>query len=176
MAKLLHVVGAVPETGDAAWHALKASGISQANIGDVIDAGSALRLVQRREFVSRVPMESRNFVVGGAAMDGLEALIIAARDLDAPPHYEAGNPVALDKTGQALVTPIYWQGRQWAVTPFGVECRDGTYQIENERLWDGDHSYGGWVAHMASKQWVDIKDFVEALRVARRRARLAADT
>jgi hypothetical protein len=27
--------------------------------------------------------------------------------------------------GDAL-TQIWWQGKQWAVTQYGIECRDGT--------------------------------------------------
>jgi hypothetical protein len=72
----------------------------------------------------------------------------------------------------ALTEPIYWQGRQWAVTPFGVECRDGTYVIEASRLWEGDKDHG-WIMQMAEKCWVDLPDFAEALRIARRRERHA---
>jgi hypothetical protein len=79
----------------------------------------------------------------------------AARQLDLPPQYEAGNPVHC--RGEALSPPIYWQGRQWAVTPFGVECREGTYVIANDRLWENEERYG-WVRHMAGKTWTDLPD------------------
>jgi hypothetical protein len=100
------------------------------------------------------------------------ALAKAARQLDAPPHYEAGNSV--DVRGEELDKPIYWQGRQWAVTPYGVERRDGTYVIEHTRLWEGEKTFG-WVLHMAGKTWVDVPDFAEALRIARRWERLRAE-
>ena len=29
---------------------------------------------------------------------------------------------------------VWWQGRQWAVTEHGIECRDGTYYIAAKRL------------------------------------------
>jgi hypothetical protein len=99
-------------------------------------------------------------------LDLAEKLTIAARELDAPPRYQSGIPVHV--VGEALTEPIYWQGRQWAVTPFGVECRDGTYVIQANRLWEKDEDYG-WVRHMAEKSWVDLPEFAEALRIARRR-------
>jgi hypothetical protein len=103
-------------------------------------------------------------------LDLAEELTIAARELDAPPKYESGSPVRVG--GDALTEPIYWQGRQWAVTPYGVECRDGKYPIQANRLWENDEDYG-WVTHMAEKDWVDLPDFAEALRIARRRERRA---
>jgi hypothetical protein len=30
--------------------------------------------------------------------------------------------------------PIWWQGRQWAVTEYGIGARDGTYAIAAHRL------------------------------------------
>jgi hypothetical protein len=95
-----------------------------------------------------------------------ERLAEEARLLDKPPHYEAANKVKV--RGERLSKPIHWQGRQWAVTPYGVECRDGNYHIEAERIWEGDDEYGGWVIHMSKKAWVDLEDFAEALRIARR--------
>src|SRR3954453_17106438 len=67
-------------------------------------------------------------------LDEADRLTGAARELDAPPQYEAGNHVHV--RGEALGKPIYWQGRQWAVTPHGVERRDGTYSIAADRLWE----------------------------------------
>jgi hypothetical protein len=57
-------------------------------------------------------------------------LKVAAQQLNVPPQYEAGNPVRC--RGEELSSPIYWQGRQWAVTAFGIECRDGTYVIHKK--------------------------------------------
>jgi hypothetical protein len=95
-------------------------------------------------------------------------LKIAAQQLDAPPRYESGVPVHC--RGEPLSEPIYWQGRQWAVTAYGVECREGTYVIAKGRIWEDEESYG-WVRHMAGKNWPDLEDFAEALRIARRRWR-----
>jgi hypothetical protein len=76
-----------------------------------------------------------------------ERLTAAARDLDAPPRYECNNKVHC--RGEPLSTPIYWQGRQWAVTPFGIERRDGCYTIGQHRLWEDEWTaWGGWVTIM----------------------------
>jgi hypothetical protein len=103
-----------------------------------------------------------------------DKLAEAARDLTRPPGPQSTNPVRI--TGDPISTPIYWQGQQWAVTSHGVECRDGTYYIAKDRLWESDDKDHGWVYHMAAKNWVDLEDFAEALRVARQHfARLYPD-
>ena len=58
-------------------------------------------------------------------------------DFDEPPRYHATNKVHVSGTG---IRPAryFWKGRQWAVTPRGVECRDGDYLIEWDRLWEDD--------------------------------------
>lgn len=74
-------------------------------------------------------------------------------------------PILYDKTpvhvrGERLDT-VWWQGRQWAVTEYGIECRDGSYQIEADRLSEPD-----WGPHMKEKEWVDFDDFATAYFVA----------
>ena len=65
---------------------------------------------------------------------------------------------------------IWWQGRQWAVTRFGIECRDGTYVIAANRLYERNYHEGTlawcWLLHMAEKNWIDIHDFCTAFTVA----------
>jgi hypothetical protein len=68
--------------------------------------------------------------------------------------------------GDPLTEPIFWIGKQWAVTGYGVECRDGTYFIEAKRLWQDEPDWG-WKKHMAEKDWVDLADFSAALDWAR---------
>lgn len=92
------------------------------------------------------------------------ALIADARDMDRP--VGASSTEAIPCRGEALAHPLYWQGRQWAATAYGVERRDGCYHIAADRLWENEHCYG-WVRHMADKGGVDTVDFAEALRVAR---------
>lgn len=76
----------------------------------------------------------------------------------------ADNEVAC--RGEPLTEPIYWIGKQWAVTEYGVECRDGTYFIEKARLWEDEESYG-WKKHVGEKEWVIYSDFASALDWAR---------
>jgi hypothetical protein len=82
--------------------------------------------------------------------------------------------VAIDTTpvacrGEAL-HEIWWRGRQWAVTSYGVECLDGTYSFETKRLADGLHGSGpvdaSWCVQMAEKGWVNVDDFATAWLVA----------
>jgi hypothetical protein len=81
---------------------------------------------------------------------------------DAPPAYECINHVPAK---HPPMFPVYWQGRQWAVTEYGIECRNGFYAIAHEYC-----AYGitGWIKHMSGKAWIDLEDFAEALRIARR--------
>jgi hypothetical protein len=60
---------------------------------------------------------------------------------------------------------IWWRGRQWAVTEYGIEALDGTYSFEAKRLTE-DIATWGRPAHMAEKDWVDIEDFSTAWLVA----------
>jgi hypothetical protein len=80
----------------------------------------------------------------------------AARDLSRPPGPQSSEPIRV--RGDQLSWPIFWQGRQWAVTAYGVECRDGTYYVKKDRLWENDEDHS-WVHHMAEKNWVDLPDF-----------------
>jgi hypothetical protein len=86
-------------------------------------------------------------------------LTVKARDFDARWGPQSSNRVR--RRGDRL-SRVIWKGRQWAATKYGVECRDGCYAIERILLWEE-----GWIVHMAEKDWVDLEDFAEALRVAR---------
>lgn len=68
--------------------------------------------------------------------------------------------------GEPLCLPVFWIGAQWAVTAFGVECRDGRYPIAKDRLFE-DLAHGSWERHMGEKAWVDIDDLKAALEWAR---------
>jgi hypothetical protein len=63
-------------------------------------------------------------------------------------------------TGDALDT-IWWRGKQWAVTEYGVEALNGTYSIAASRLTE-DMKESGWPSHMAAKEWVNLPDFLTA--------------
>lgn len=98
----------------------------------------------------------------------LKELVARALQTAEPPAYESKAEVRV--TGEQIDEPIYWKGRQWAVTRYGIEARDGTYPIAGDRVWEDDYGNGhGWIKHMSDKEWVDLPDFVEALRLARGR-------
>jgi hypothetical protein len=65
---------------------------------------------------------------------------------------------------------IYWLGKQWAVTGYGIQAVDKKldmkFDIEADRIWED-----GLAEPMHSQSWFDEDDFVMALGVARRRAR-----
>lgn len=66
-----------------------------------------------------------------------------------------------------LSKKIWWRGRQWAVTAYGIECLDGTYAIDAKRLgMMRTPSQAEWPAHMAEKEWVDMEDFMRAFSIA----------
>lgn len=65
---------------------------------------------------------------------------------------------------------IYWLGRQWAVTGFGIQLVDQrrkmAFDIEAHRL--GEE---GLADAMAGQPWFDAEDFAMALDAARKRSR-----
>ena len=68
----------------------------------------------------------------------------------------------------ALHRDIFWVGRQWAVTGFGVQAVDqrlkGAFDVEAARLWEDDLPQ-----RMRALAWINIEDFNRALDVARAR-------
>ena len=68
----------------------------------------------------------------------------------------------------ALHSDIFWIGKQWAVTGFGVQAVDqrlrGILDIEIGRLWDD-----AFVQSRRSKPGLNLDDFDQALAVARTR-------
>jgi hypothetical protein len=63
---------------------------------------------------------------------------------------------------------IYWVGRQWAVTGYGMQAIDqrlnGTFDIEVSRLWED-----GLIERMYGLKWINILDFDKGLAAARKR-------
>ena len=74
----------------------------------------------------------------------------------------------------ALHRDIFWLGRQWAVTGYGIQAvakkLEGKFDVEASRLWEEDLS-----EPMLSEPWFDLSDFNEALEVARKRPRQAPE-
>ena len=72
----------------------------------------------------------------------------------------------------ALHRDIFWLGRQWAVTGYGIQAvnkkLEGKFDVDVSRLWEE-----GLTEPMLSEPWFDLDDFKEALEVARKRSREA---
>ena len=68
----------------------------------------------------------------------------------------------------ALHRDIYWVGRQWAVTGYGVQACDqkqkGKFDIEASQLWADDV-----LESLRTHNWLNTEDFDKALSVARQR-------
>jgi hypothetical protein len=66
----------------------------------------------------------------------------------------------------ALHRDIYWVGRQWAVTGYGIQAvdqkRKGQFDIEASRLWED-----GLPEDLNAGGWLNGADFAKALSVAR---------
>lgn len=93
-------------------------------------------------------------------------------DDDDDEHYRLprGEPIIeMDATpirvrGEAL-HPMWWRGRQWAVTEFGIERLDGGYAIEAARLRQGIEEHA-FPQHIRKKVWADAEEFTTAWMVA----------
>jgi len=68
----------------------------------------------------------------------------------------------------ALHRDIFWVGRQWTVTGFGVQAVDqkqkGKFDIEASRVWED-----GLLESLRAESWLNRDDFEKALAVARKR-------
>ncbi len=67
----------------------------------------------------------------------------------------------------ALHRDIYWVGRQWAVTGYGIQAcnqkQKGRFDIEGSRLWEE-----GVQDSVRAEAWLNIDDFEKAIEVARK--------
>jgi hypothetical protein len=67
---------------------------------------------------------------------------------------------------------VFWLGRQWAVTGYGIQAvsqkYNMKYDIDVSRIWSEDLD-----AAMRDAAWFDAADFAEALSRARQRAQEA---
>ena len=63
---------------------------------------------------------------------------------------------------------VYWLGKQWAVTGYGVQAVSNKlemkFDIEATRIWDD-----GLDDAVRAQPWFDPDDFAQALSVARQR-------
>ena len=62
---------------------------------------------------------------------------------------------------------IYWVGRQWAVTGYGIQACDqkqkGQFDIEASRIWEDGAQEG-----IRALKWVNLEDFDKAVSIARK--------
>jgi hypothetical protein len=67
----------------------------------------------------------------------------------------------------ALHRDIYWVGKQWAVTGYGIQACDqkkkGQFDIEASRLWED-----GVLESLCAEPWLNREDFDKALAAARK--------
>jgi hypothetical protein len=67
----------------------------------------------------------------------------------------------------ALHRDIYWVGKQWAVTGYGIQACDqkkkGQFDIEASRLWED-----GVLESLCAEPWFNRDDFDKALAAARK--------
>src|SRR3954453_16263170 len=68
----------------------------------------------------------------------------------------------------ALHREIYWVGKQWAVTGYGVQACDqkqkSKFDIEAGRVWDDDV-----LESLRAHKWLNVGDLEQALGIARER-------
>src|SRR5580692_6567053 len=67
----------------------------------------------------------------------------------------------------ALHREIYWVGKQWAVTGYGIQAcnqrQKGQFDLEASRLWED-----GVQDAVRAEKWVNADDFEKAVTVARK--------
>jgi hypothetical protein len=56
---------------------------------------------------------------------------------------------------------VWWRGRQWAVTEYGIERLDGTYVVEAKRLTENIETYS-WPGHMRGRTGWTREEFATA--------------
>ena len=75
----------------------------------------------------------------------------------------------IERASTMLHRDVYWLGKQWAVTRYGVQAVSKKFEmkfdIEACRIWE--NSLG---ESLRAESWFDAEDFHEALSVARRRS------
>ena len=71
----------------------------------------------------------------------------------------------LPKIRGEKLSKILYRNNQWDVTTFGIECLDETYAIKKDAIKTTHPNYS-WRQHMSGKEWVEMDEFVDALKMA----------
>ncbi|APT32819.1 MULTISPECIES: hypothetical protein [Methylobacterium] len=66
-----------------------------------------------------------------------------------------------------LTAPVHWQGRQWAVTGYGIEALDGMYHVPFSEIPEAEAGPPDWLENLWHRYGTDRDDLAAALRVAR---------
>ncbi|UHC17113.1 hypothetical protein LRS73_04140 [Methylobacterium currus] len=75
-----------------------------------------------------------------------------------------------------LGEPVHWQGRQWAVTAYGIEALDGMYHVPFSEIPGADDGPAPWLEALRRRYGTDRDDLDAALKVARGILSAAAPT
>ncbi|MBP1179892.1 hypothetical protein [Methylobacterium sp. PvR107] len=67
-----------------------------------------------------------------------------------------------------LTGPVHWQGRQWAVTGYGIEALDGMYHVPFSDIPEAEAEWPEWLDGLRRRYGTDRNDLDAALRIARR--------
>ncbi|ACA17299.1 hypothetical protein M446_2877 [Methylobacterium sp. 4-46] len=67
----------------------------------------------------------------------------------------------------SLTEPVYWQGRQWAVTGYGIETLDGMYHVAAAEVGAVGDAPPRWLDALWRRYGTDRDDLSAALAVAR---------
>ncbi|WP_342108699.1 hypothetical protein [Methylobacterium sp. SI9] len=63
--------------------------------------------------------------------------------------------------------PVHWQGRQWAVTGYGIEALDGMYHVPFADIPDAGTARPDWLDALLRRYGTGGDDLSAALGVAR---------
>jgi hypothetical protein len=66
-----------------------------------------------------------------------------------------------------LTEPVHWEGRQWAVTGYGIEALDGMYHVPYSEIGDADERAMPWLEALCRRYGTNRDDLAAALKVAR---------
>lgn len=66
-----------------------------------------------------------------------------------------------------LTEPVHWQGRQWAVTGYGIEALDGMYHVPFSDIPEPEAGRPEWLDDLWRRYGTDRDDLAAALLVAR---------
>lgn len=61
---------------------------------------------------------------------------------------------------------VHWQGRQWAVTDYGIEALDGMYHVPYSEIRDADAEPMTWLDDLCRRYGTYRDDLAAALKVA----------